>query len=443
MGDTVNLDIEDNLLAMILLEPGSIRTVRAVGLKEEHFTESRRAIVFRAAVELDDSSKVVDSISVANSLRESGSLERIGVSWYHNITDTLPSCGVEDQARTIIKKHAARSAQKLATDIENPESRAKMRQSLDILDGIGRGDSMSSFSLNELMAMDMPPMKWCVSGLIPEGLTLLAGAPKVGKSWLSYQIAIAVATGEKALGCLDTETGSVLYCALEDGKRRLKERASVFLGENMEAPRNLHIELKAPQLRQGFESWLAAWLREHRDTRIVNVDTLGRIYPQNRRGKAYQEDTEALATVQSIALDFSVSCVMIHHTRKELAIDTIDEVSGTRGLTGVADSVLVLKRGRESCDGELYLTGRDVDEKSYALSFDKGIWTITGDVAEHYLGDTRKAILKTLRSTEKPMHYDSIADQTGIKPGTVKTTLFRMARDGQVKKHGDGFYDAL
>ncbi|MGI8701240.1 MAG: AAA family ATPase [Nocardioidaceae bacterium] len=87
----------------------------------------------------------------------------------------------------------------------------------------------TSWTAAELMACEFPEPRWAVPGIIAEGVTLLAGAPKVGKSWLALGLGIAVATGGKALGALDVMEGDVLYLALEDPPRRLQDRLAKVL----------------------------------------------------------------------------------------------------------------------------------------------------------------------------------------------------------------------
>src|ERR1700690_2738347 len=83
--------------------------------------------------------------------------------------------------------------------------------------------SLVTFTAPELEAMDLPAPRFACADLIVEGLSFLAGAPKLGKSWLALQLAIAVALGEEWLG-KKCDRGEVLYLALEDSRRRLQTR---------------------------------------------------------------------------------------------------------------------------------------------------------------------------------------------------------------------------
>src|SRR4051794_20399267 len=74
-----------------------------------------------------------------------------------------------------------------------------------------------------LMQMHLPPVRYILEGYIAEGLTILAGRPKLGKSWLALDIGIAVAMGGYSLN-IKAEQGDCLYLALEDNRRRMQKR---------------------------------------------------------------------------------------------------------------------------------------------------------------------------------------------------------------------------
>ena len=81
----------------------------------------------------------------------------------------------------------------------------------------------------ELKRQQFEPVSYVVPGLIPEGLAILAGRPKVGKSWLALDVAVACASGRICLGDCQPEEGDVLYAALEDNPRRLQRRIDKIL----------------------------------------------------------------------------------------------------------------------------------------------------------------------------------------------------------------------
>src|SRR4051794_6398164 len=145
------------------------------------------------------------------------------------------------------------------------------------------------FTAADLMTATFPEPKWAVPGLVAEGLNLLVGAPKLGKSWLCLGLAVAVASGGRALGKVKVDQGAVLYAALEDPPRRLQGRLQAILGTDP-VPDDLHIVTALPRLPDAT-TWLAGWLDMHPSARLVIVDVLRKVRPPNDgRGNAYNED---------------------------------------------------------------------------------------------------------------------------------------------------------
>ena len=300
----------------------------------------------------------------------------------------------------------------------------------------------SAWTADQLMAMDFPPPRWAVPGLIAEGVSLLAGPPKVGKSWLALGLGITVAGCGKALDTIDVEPGDVLYLALEDTPRRLQSRMRKIL-QGQPAPKRLTLAISCPPLTDGGDQKIEAWLDAHPDARLIIIDVLARMRGRDDTGmSAYDADYAAITGIKRIADERGIAVVLVHHVRKMASDDFLTEVSGTNGLAGAADAVLVLKRSRGDADGVLHITGRDVDEAEYALRFipNSGTWTLLdGPPADHTLPDTRATILRYLRehpgSTPK-----TIAAGTGLSYDNVKRTCARMADDQQLHADHTGNY---
>ncbi|WAL65606.1 AAA family ATPase [Amycolatopsis cynarae] len=295
----------------------------------------------------------------------------------------------------------------------------------------------------ELMAVDFPEPRWAVPGLLCEGLNLLAGAPKLGKSWLSLGLGAAIANGDPALGTIDVERGPVLYCALEDTGRRLQRRRRQMLAAGGRAAPLLTLETACPTMSHGGEALLCEWLEENPHARLVIIDTFAKMRGADPSGmSAYAADYAAAVRFKTLADHYGVPFLLIHHVRKQAAEDFQDMVSGTNGLTGAVDATLVLKRSRGQADGVLHVTGRDVEEAEYAMSFDanSGAWTkLDGPATDYQMHDTRTLITRFVRDYpgQKPA---AIAEALQLNPGTVRQTLARMAKDGQLRAAPGGTY---
>jgi len=299
------------------------------------------------------------------------------------------------------------------------------------------------FSIRDLLSQELPPAKWIVPDLLPEGVTLLAGKPKIGKTWLAQGLAVAIATGGIALGSKRVEQGEVLYLALEDNKRRLHKRFKKLLTED--PPQCLSAAVDWPSLDQGGDEWIAGWCATHPDARLVVIDTLKKVRPRtNGQRSFYDADYESLEALIPIASDYGVGILVLHHLRKMDADDPLDTISGSTGLSGGVDGTLVLKRDRGKADAYLLVDGRDVEEPGeYALRWDAQLtaWQLLGDAEEYRIGETRAKMLRALAdAAPDAMSPTDIAIEIAENIDNVKQTLRRMDRDGQIKKVGHGKY---
>ncbi|MGD9529395.1 MAG: AAA family ATPase [Dehalococcoidia bacterium] len=300
----------------------------------------------------------------------------------------------------------------------------------------------TAWNAQELMGMTFPEQRWAVPGLISEGVNLLAGPPKVGKSWLGLGLGLDIAAGRPALGSLPVEAGPVLYLALEDTPRRLQARIRTALADRP-APPGLTLSISCPPIPAGGDAVLIDWLEAHPDARLVVIDVFAKVRGTPPPGvAAYDADYAAMGRIKRIADHYGVAILLVHHVRKAAAEDFLATVSGTNGIAGAADAVLVLERARAQADGVLHVTGRDIDEADHALSFDPtaGAWhVLNGPASDYLLRDTRSMVLRYLR--DYPGHKPKqIADALRIDPATVRQTCRRMAADGLLTATPAGAY---
>jgi hypothetical protein len=293
------------------------------------------------------------------------------------------------------------------------------------------------------MAADFPEPKWAVPGILAEGVSLLAGPPKVGKSWLSLGLALAVAAGAQAFDSVPVQGGPVLYLALEDTPRRLQTRMGKLLG-GQQAPAGLTLVTECPPFPQGGTEAIAQWLDRNPDARMVVIDVFAKMRGQAPHGvSAYDADYVSVGYAKRLADHYGIAVVLVHHVRKAGSDDFLTEVSGTNGIAGAADATLVLKRARGQADGILHVTGRDVDEAEYALQFQSasGAWhLLDGPAADHTVGDTRAAILRHVRANPGAKPKDIAGDLPQVDIDTIRRTCSRMAADGQLTRDGSGRY---
>ena len=300
---------------------------------------------------------------------------------------------------------------------------------------------LRGISANALMAKQFAPLREVVPGYLPEGLTVLAGAPKLGKSWLVLGWMVSVASGGITMGSIPCEQGAVLGLMLEDNERRLQRRLMQMRLDPL--PHDLTLMTDWPTLDEGCCDEIEHWIASVDKPRLVVVDVFARVRG-NRGGREtdYDGDYRQAAMLQSIASRHNLAIVAIHHTRKMVADDAFDEVSGTRGLTGAADSVLVLRRDPCTRQPVLYGRGRDMEEIENALEFDKqtGTWTVLG--AAWQVADTveRREIQQVLGRSVDPMTPTEIAERLGKSRQNIQKMLTKMLDDGKIEQVKRGLY---
>jgi hypothetical protein len=312
-------------------------------------------------------------------------------------------------------------------------------------------------TVDELLAAHFEDWKWAVEGIVPEGVAILAGRPKAGKSWLALHLALAVACGGLAFGHYPAQRGPVLYLALEDGFRRIKGRIRKLLAAvGMKPLIPLTVATEWPLLSAGGIRLIDEWISLNPGARLVVIDTLARVRERPRSDALYQEDYNAIRAVADLARKHQVAVIIVHHTRKFQGEEPLDDVSGTTGLTGAADVVLVLRVPRkaeseENGDasetdpkkGKLYVNGRDVREHVlYLLRDPKScLWSIDPDgPSRPPLSRDRQAIVDLLGRSAGPLRVKDIATALEMEYMTCAQLLGRMERDGQVSKPSYGAY---
>lgn len=272
---------------------------------------------------------------------------------------------------------------------------------------------LKSLSAVELSRMNVKPVEFVIEGLIPVGLMLLASPPKYGKSWLCLYMALAAAAGREFLKFKTNKCG-VLYLSLEDRYDRLKSRTEKIL-DGQPFPEGLELAIESINLDNGLIEQLEGFLKEHPATKLIIIDTFVKVRGEAKRGEtAYTLDSREAGAIKKFADDNGLAVVLVTHTRKGIdPDDPFVNITGTYGVAGVADNMIVLtkqKRGDEVT--KMSVTGRDISYEEYPLTFDgqRGLWIRQSDSfddfiaradleakrAAYMIGNTRKTILKLL-----------------------------------------------
>lgn len=447
--DDIPGDHETELLSIALhFEPAARAVVaRRNGLRRSDFIDSVAGCLFGALDAVINGDRHLSTATIRATLAEFAKLPDNDRQLCNNATellDGLTTSNPPSLSMTAAKARALELARlvelqrndtppKKGTAKENAAPTANANGANALTPRILTGHTAAA-----LLALQLPEPKFAVEGIIPEGVTLLAGPPKIGKSWLTYGVSIAVATGGLALGSIGVEQGEALYLALEDNTRRLQSRLQKILSAERTTPKgleNLHLFTEWERINEGGLARLESWMEEHPNTRLIVIDTLEKIRPQRKGGgSVYGEDYGACEELKSFSDRYGVAVVIVHHIRKGTGDDAVEAVSGSYGLTGGVDGVITLKRDRGRGDASLFVTGRDVTEQDLALKWDAELclWSILGDADEYRMSGQRANVANALRESGEPLTPKQVAERTGMKPENARQFLYQMRKAGQV-----------
>ena len=254
----------------------------------------------------------------------------------------------------------------VAPDGEQPSAFARTDSITEIEETHKQFGKIQIMTMPELMETRFRVRPAVIDGLLPVGTYLLAGAPKIGKSFLVLQMAYQVSMGAPFLG-FSSRQGTVLYLALEDTCERLQKRLAQMTERDSE---HLILSVFSETLDEGLTERLSDFWSEHTDTVLIIIDTLQRVRSRTPDGGSYAADYDTLARLKEFSDTYGVTVLVVHHTRKEGAEDVFNTISGTNGLMGAADGALLLHKDKRSAsDAVLEVVGRDQPQLRLHLRF--------------------------------------------------------------------------
>ena len=231
------------------------------------------------------------------------------------------------------------------------------------------GCSLQTISMTELYDTLYPPRSPVVDGFLYGGTYLFVGAPKVGKSFFMGQLAYHIAMGIP-LWDYPVRKGTVLYLALEDDYARLQRRLSQMFG--VESADNLYFATQAKTLKEGLDGELEEFVKQHKDARLIIIDTLQKVREVGGETFSYSNDYEIVTKLKAFSDKYGICLLVVHHTRKMESGDSFDMISGTNGLLGAADGAFIMqKKKRTDNTAVLDIVGRDQPDQELTIEFDR------------------------------------------------------------------------
>ena len=229
-------------------------------------------------------------------------------------------------------------------------------------------EKLKTITAMDLAAKELPPIQFIVEDLLPQGLHILAGAPKTGKSWLLLFLCLKVAKGEEFWN-KKTKQGTVLYLCLEDSEVRLQTRLDEL---TQEPPEDLFFATMVNSLAEGLLEQIRRFLEEQKDTTLVIIDTLQKVRGGINDANLYANDYKDIGQLKAITDEYGIAMIVVQHLRKQFDSDPHSMVTGSTGLLGAADGSYVLKR-EDNSEGmaKFYMKGRDIEEQILSIRFSK------------------------------------------------------------------------
>jgi archaellum biogenesis ATPase FlaH len=295
-------------------------------------------------------------------------------------------------------------------------------------------------SADDLYHRDIPLLQPMVDGLLFKGLTILAGRPKEGKSWLALQLALGVVSESSFAGLRINEPGRVLYLALEEPKRRTQSRMKLLTSAN-DFLGDLGFLYTIAPMEQGGLAQLDSYLKAN-PVKLVIIDTyMGFLQSEGGKRDIVQADYNRINSLRQLAEKHDCAIILVHHTRKAEG-STVDSLLGTTGISAACDCIWQLQKKQDG-DAVLKVTGREVEEDSFALRFSKEEgnfgWLFTGGNGAHASVSPQRRQILDLLTTQGPLTPKRMAELLGKNDNTTRRLIQKLSQEGLVEKIGDTY----
>jgi len=295
-----------------------------------------------------------------------------------------------------------------------------------------------------LLAKTFAPLRCFVDEILAEGMTILGGKPKKGKSYLALDMSLSIAVGRQAFMKFPTEKAQVLYVSLEDGERRLQRRLRA-IQPNITTPQGLDFLYTFPRLGDGALEALQHYAQTYQ---VIIIDVIGRILPAQTPARKslseYQEMSDVLSPIQQLAMEKNVAILIIDHLRKASVEDDGDAIMGTQSKLGSADHALIYGRKGEEKDGVLKVFGRDLEEDKFVLSMVDGHLEFLGRGELYEVDSEQNKIISLLEEEHRPMAIPEIMKAMGINGDAhykrFRVLMHRLYAEDRVGRTKRGLY---
>ena len=276
---------------------------------------------------------------------------------------------------------------------------------------------------SDLLSLEIPEINWVIPKLLPAGLALLAGEPKIGKSYFLLKLAKDI-----------TENGGkVFYFAGEDSsyllQKRLKE-LDLDVGEDLIVHCGRDSLLSEPSK---FKGTIEQMLSIQRFDAIF-LDNMEMVLPAKGKGSDdYAYYYKQLPPWAMLASKHNCTILMTHHTKKEREDNPFKTILGSQAIMGCCDSVFVMERSDQPNQFTLHATGKFTEDLALNLKREECLFKFDGS---HYEAKLKKNSGQYMVYEYVRDHPDcfqkQIAENAGIKKQIVSRNIKILVARGYV-----------
>jgi len=292
---------------------------------------------------------------------------------------------------------------------------------------------------HDLLNKDLPEPKRLIPWFLTEGLSVIAGPPKIGKSTLNKLMALALVNGGQFLGQPCPGAVKVLELQFEESQRLFRKKL-IALQSSLGLEKGTYSLQFEPERGSKGAAWLDQILSD-RKFNVVIVDSLTAFRELSHHGKeGFRADYEAINMISAVAKRHpGVAIRLVHHTTKARPDRPIDSISGTNGLVAAIDDYMILDefggRFRLHCGGRNW----DEEESDFELTRSSGSWVMQGPWSDGAALSELEQTVLTFLQNEGTISGNGLARRCERDTGNMHRSLQRMVNKGIILHLGDGY----
>jgi len=293
-------------------------------------------------------------------------------------------------------------------------------------------DQFEVTSAMELLGRELDELQFLLDPILPSvGLAMLAGPPKAGKSWFCLDIAQQ----------LTDEGNEVYYIAAEDNSRRLKERLEQ---KAFKFPQNLkiHAGLSQPHpVPRGKDAitYIEEIYKKHKPNCII-IDTVASVLQPTASTKNYDVTVQEYEVLRQLATDLGIAILLVHHTKKQTdyAQTPIEQILGSTGISATVETLMIMQNIIGKMDRSLFVTGKDVEQDEFLLTWNGGGFDFHEDALTAKLGGSQKEVLDYIKQNPE-CTQTQVVRSLKKNQGRVSKLISQLREQGLITKRGKSY----